>query len=74
MAASVASFGPTALDTTCSETPAPGDQEDVRWVLPSEVDCLGRDVPTTSFGARFRERLSPRALLGLADNIRVWLL
>lgn len=74
MAAFVESPGPAPLDPSSGATCIASDDDELRWVLPSEIDCFGRDAPLLPFAVRLRRALSPHSLLRLAESARLWLL
>lgn len=73
MAAFVESLGPAPLDATPTTT-NPASDDELPWVLPSEIDCFGRDAPLLPLTVRLRRALSPRSLLLLTESARLWLL
>jgi hypothetical protein len=74
MAACVESLGQAPLDTAPGTTSTARDDDELRWVLPSEIDCFGRPAPLLPFTVRLRRALAPRSLLALAEGLSLWLL
>lgn len=71
MAASVVSLTPfdRQFGDRSGTTEAEGDDE-LDWVLPSEVDCLGRPLPRVALTVTLRKRLSFAAIKSFIASLR----